>query len=332
MPTRDDIARMARVSSATVSRAYNRPEEVSPEKRARIWKTAEKLGYVPDKNASALRRSGSGAIALLEQKKPGLSSDRYYSWLYAEIVRSVKTVIDASPYRLLLLTADTPQDILEFSERAVCDAFLCHGLDDPGMMDAVRKTGLPLVSCWREYNPKISAVQLDEIKGGRKVGVRFAQAGLCRPAHITGHLRALRVCQERLEGFKSAFSGTEIKVMDQELGIRGGYLSTQKLLPDIRTGRIDCLFVVNDLTAIGAVQALSEAGLRIPRDISVIGYGNLPFIDTLPVKLTTVDEQMGAIYARAAQLVLELMKENRLVREMVAPGFIEGDSVKRRRI
>jgi LacI family transcriptional regulator len=330
MPTRDDVARLARVSTATISRAYNDPSLVSPDKRKRILKAAQKLGYVPDKNASALRRSGSGAVALLEQKKPGLSSDRYYSWLYAEIIRSVKAVIDASPFRLLLLTADTESDIRGFVKQGLCDAFLCHGLSDPGLANAVRKSGLPMVSCWREYNPGINSVQLDEVKGGRMAGDRFRAAGLSRPAHITGALKTQRVCRDRLNGFREAFPDRDVLVIDRELGIRGGYASAMKLLPDIRAGRVDSVFVANDLTAIGAMQAFLEAGLRIPRDISVTGYGNLPFIDTLPVRLTTVDEQMSVIYTRAAQIVLNLLKENRTVHETVAPIFIEGDSVKRR--
>ena len=330
MPTRDDVARLARVSTATVSRAYNDPSLVSPDKQKRILKAAQKLGYVPDKNASALRRSGSGAIALLEQKKPGLSSDRYYSWLYAEVIRSVKAVVDASPFRLLLLTAESKADVRRFTSQGLCDAFLCHGLSDPGLIAAVRKSGLPQVHCWREYNPDINAVQLDEIKGGRMAGDRFKAAGLSRPAHITGVLKKLRVCRDRLSGFESAFPDHDVKVIDQELGIRGGHASAMRLLPDIRSGRVDSVFVVNDLTAIGAMQAFLEAGLRIPRDISVIGYGNLPFIDTLPVRLTTVDEQMSVIYTRAAQIILDLLKENKSVHETVAPIFVEGDSVKRR--
>jgi DNA-binding LacI/PurR family transcriptional regulator len=330
MPTRDDVARLARVSTATVSRAYNDASLVSADKRKRIISAAKRLGYVPDKNASALRRPGSGAIALLEQKKPGLSADRYYSWLYAEVIRSVKTVIDASPFRLLLLSADSAKDVRRFAQQNLCDAFLCHGINDASLIEALVATGLPMVSCWREYNPKINAVQLDEVCGGRMAGERFKAAGLFRPAHITGYLKKLRVCRERLAGFQSAFPGSEVKLIDRELGIHGGHASAKKLLPDIRAGRVDCVFVANDLTAIGAMQAFLESGLRIPRDISVIGYGNLPFIDTLPVKLTTVDEQMSVIYTRAAQIALKLLKENTSIHETVAPVFIEGESVKRR--
>lgn len=329
MPTRDDVARLARVSTATVSRAWNTPSAVSPDKLRRIRAAAEKLAWVPDKHASALRRSGSGSVAFLEPQA-GWPSDkeRHYAWFYARIIRAVKTVLDASPWHLLLVTAGTPAEIRALKTQCVCDGIVSHGISDPGLMTAIRRTGLPHVACWRNVDPAFSSVGVDEVHNGRIVGERFLFAGLSKPAHITGELKRLSVCRERLQGFREIFRGRGMPVLDGELGIRGGYDSARKLIPDIRSGKVDSLFVVNDLTAVGALQAFQEAGIRVPEDLSVIGNGNLPVLDTLPVRLTTVDERLDAVYARAAEIVLELLREPRLVRELVKPILVEGGSVR----
>lgn len=326
MPTRDDVARLAGVSTATVSRVYNTPSSVDPGKVIAVRKAARRLGYVPDKNASALRRSGSGAIALVERRDPWLAGDRIYAWFYARIIRAVKAVIDASPYHLILLTAETPADLKALKERKLCDGFVSHELSDPSLLAAAQKTGLPHVSCWRNYEPGFNTVHVDERRNGKIVAERFLSAGLDAPAHITGRLKTLKVCRDRLEGFESAYPGA-VKVLDHELGIRGGYLSAERLVPSIRAGRIDSVFVVNDETAVGAIQAFTAAGLRIPKDVSVIGNGNLPIIDFLPIRLTTVDECLDVVYGRATEMVLELIREDRRFNEFVSPKLIEGDSV-----
>ncbi|MFH0918853.1 MAG: LacI family DNA-binding transcriptional regulator [Fibrobacterota bacterium] len=327
MPTRDDVARLAKVSTATVSRAYNNPGSVSSEKVKRIREAAKKLRYLPDKNASALRRNGSGAIALIETSHAPSFTDRYYAWHYATVLRAVKSVIDKTLYHLLLITVSSPDDIRALARNRVCDAVIAHDLRDTRLMNAVRGLGLPYVCAYRNLSPGLNIVYIDEVHGGRLAGQRLVSAGCQRPAHITGSLNTNPVCRDRFDGFKNAFPNTPIKLIDGEIGIRGGYASSMQLIPQIHAKEVDSLFVVNDLTAIGVFQAFSEAGVRVPQDISVIGYDNLPFIDTLPVKLTTVDISLGAAYQRASHIILELIKEKRPIQEPIKPVLVEGETV-----
>jgi len=327
MPTRDDVARLARVSTATVSRAYNNPDSVSPEKVKQIRQAAKKLCYVPDKNASALRRNGTGAIALIETTHAPFFTDRYYAWHYATVLRAVKSVIDKTLYHLLLITVSSPNDIRALVRNRICDAVIAHDFRDVRLMNAVQGIGLPYICAYRNLSPGLNTVYIDEAHGGMLAGQRLVSAGCIKPAHITGSLNSNPVCRDRFTGFQGAFPDTPIKLIDGEIGIHGGYTSAMQLLPHIRSKEVDSLFVVNDLTAIGVFQAFSEAGVRVPQDISVIGYDNLPFIDTLPVKLTTVDISLGAAYQRVSHIILELLKEKRPVHEPIKPVLVEGETI-----
>ena len=97
------------------------------------------------------------------------------------------------------------------------------------------------------------------------------------PPHINGELHRLNVCDMRWEGFKSVFTDVEPVIINEGLGIQAGRVAAAKLMPMIRKGKVDSVFVVNDLTALGVMQVLFEKGLRVPDDISVVSYDNLPF-------------------------------------------------------
>lgn len=330
MPTRDDVAKLAGVSSATVSRCYNNPNSVSAKKLEIVLKAAAKLKYSPDKNASSLRRSSSGVIAFVEEKIKGLSADRNYSWLYAELICALKNVIDSSPYILQLITIDSPGQLTSLVKNKTCDAIILHDIHNREIIKVAITCGLPVVACWREQNQKINTVSLDEYFGGKMIAEHLLSNNLNKPSHITAMLKTHPACIERFKGFKSVFTNTSIKVIDGKFGIQGGYASAKKLIPHIKNKKIDSIFVVNDMTAIGVIQALSEASVSIPNDVSVVSYGNNPIIDTLPFKLTTVDEQMGEIYSQAARMALDLLKNNLGLRhEWVKPVFVAGQTVRR---
>ncbi len=330
MPTRNDVARIAGVSSATVSRVYNDQGNVSDEKCKRVLSAAKKIGYIPDKNASSLRRSGSGAIAFLEQSGGnGIAYERYYSWLYAEVIRSVKEVINKSPFNLILLSVSSAKEIKDLVKQNVCDAIICHELSDQSLISAVQGTGIPSVFCYREYNPHLNTVMLDEISGGTIVAERFRAAGVIKPAHITSGMKTSRVCMERWQGFSKIYSENSTRVINGNFGIRGGYESAMQLIPEIKSNKIDGIFAVNDLIAVGVVQALQENRIMIPEQVSVCGYGNIPFIDTLTVGLTTIDEQMSLIYKQATELILKKLKQGGTFHEFVRPVLMERASVRK---
>jgi LacI family transcriptional regulator len=334
MPTRNDVARIARVSSATVSRAFNNPGSVSDDKAKRVLNAAAKLGYVPDKNASALRRSGTGTIMFLE-RKPGddpSSDERFYRWFYADIIRAVKSVIDASMYQLSLHSYSSIDDIRAIKRRPAADGIICYSMTDPREISSVKSLNIPYVVC-RQMEPAAASYNtsyIDEIHGGMIAGQELARTGHRNPAHITGNLSSIAICRARWAGFQQAFPGKAPLLIDGELGIKGGYQSGMKAVPLVREGKVDGVFVVNDLTAIGVIHALLASGVRIPQDVSIVGYDNLPFIGTLPFALTTVEINLSRAYLEGARLLMQSIRDGSAIRNRVLPEIVEGESVQRR--
>ncbi len=330
--TRDEVARLAGVSTATVSRVFNKTGHVIEAKKQSVLQAARKLNYQPDKNASALRRRGSGTIAFLEKHSPyATETAKYYHWFYADVLKAIKTVIDDSMYTLSLLSYRTYKDIDAIADRGLADSIIGFGIYDVKAVRRVAALSLPYVICHHRAPEGYNRVFTDDRAGAKLAAEKFLATGHTRPAHISAHSQTDGVCRDRRLGFQDGFPNNTVLEIDGELGIQGGYLSAQKLIDPIRKGHIDCLFVVNDLTAIGVVQAFQAAGISIPRDISIIGYDHLPFIDTLPFRLTTIDAVMGEAYRLGAKRLLASMQSGAPIEETVRPRLIEGASVAERK-
>ncbi len=326
---RDTVAQLAGVSSATVSRAYNHPERVDELTLRKVREAADKIGYVPDKNASALRRSGSGTIMFCQKRIADLQANRYYKWFYADILLNITTRLEETPYRLRIQQYDRVDELKAVIESKQADAIIAFGVPDPHTAKASGALGVPYVCGHQLYTaPKnVHVASVDEHRGGAIAGEALLRAGCRFPAHITGELRRLNVCDLRWEGFKSSFPNDEPLLINEGLGIQAGRAAAAKLIPFIRKGEIDCVFVVNDLTALGVVQVLLDKGIRIPDDISIISYDNLPFIDALPVRLTTVDIDMGGLYRQATGLLLDSMRTGAAINLLHSPFLVPGDSI-----
>jgi DNA-binding LacI/PurR family transcriptional regulator len=328
---RDAVARMAGVSSATVSRVYNHPERVDEATARKVRKAAEKVGYVLDKNASALRRRGSGVILFCQNRVLNHRADRYYKWFYADVLLAVIARLDETPYRLRIQQYENVDEIKSVVDSGQADAIIGYGIHDPATVTAIGRLGVPYVCGHQFVHPAkgMNVVVVDERHGGAIAGAALKDASLRRPAHITGALDSLNVCQLRWEGFRSVFPGRNIPLVNHGLGIMAGREAAGQLLPLVRKGEVDSVFVVNDLTALGVVQVLLENGVRIPEDLSVVAYDNLPFIDALPVKLTTVDIDFGGLYRVATDLLLDALRTGSTAAAKHLPFLVPGESVRK---
>lgn len=329
---RDEVAALAGVSSATVSRAFNTPRMVSKAKLNRILRVARRLAYFPDRNASALRRRGTGTILLVMAGRRNNPADAtsVYGWLHAEAVQSVQEVIDPTLFRLQLALMYPDGRLEKILNKYPCDGvIISHGLINPAMAGFLRKLDLPYVCCCphSECYADLNVCYIDEFAGGRLAASMFRTRNLVRPAHITWSVRDTDVCRARWEGYRAGWEGHPVVLHDGEPNIQGGYKSALALVPRIRSGEIDCIFVVNDLTAVGVIYALLEKRIRIPADVALIGYDNLPFLHALPIRLATLDISFGRLYARAVECLLTVILEPRPVRERVVPVFVPGNSL-----
>ncbi len=328
---RKQVADLAGVSETTVSRVYNNPELVASDKVDLVLKTARKLGYIPDKAASALRRKGTGNILFLEIKKHRTydwTQISYYNWFYADIVRTLFKQMESHMYQLRHYQAESISDILALKDMNICDAILVFNVEDKEIVTALETLGIPFICCHHtEKFKSVSICATDNFYGGMLVARYLQEAGCRKPVYITGFFKETFAHAQRLNGFLSVYNRKNVLVLDGKIGIDGGFKAGKRIIAPIKNAEIDCIGVVNDLTAIGVIHALTGAGIKIPEQVSIIGYDNLPFTIALPFKLVTVDLFLNQIYANAVDLVIKSIHNEKVYREVIKPALVPGDSV-----
>lgn len=306
-PTIAEVARLAGVSSATVSLVLNKVEtaRISPQTRHRVLEAAERLHYRVNANAKALRIQRSHTIGLL--------SDRVATEPYAgAMVSGAQAELWRHGYLLFVIDTGADPDM----EAAAVDALLERQVE--GILFAAMSTaqvqpprGLGrvravLLNCYSD-GPAHPSVIPGERAGGDAATTLLLQAGHRRVAFINAR-PTLFASAERLKGYRDALARCGVDEDPAYLRYgdwrqSGGYTQARELLalPDPPTG----ILCANDRTAMGAYDAIREAGLRIPEDISVVGYDDQrDLADELHPPLTTVALPHREMGLQAARLLL----------------------------
>ncbi|HAK45107.1 MAG TPA: LacI family transcriptional regulator, partial [Spirochaeta sp.] len=292
--SRDEVAAAAGVSSATVSRVYNNPSSVSAAKQRDVFEAAEKLGYIPNKSASALRRNGTGIITLVELKKeqrPYYWGDLpIFKWFYTDVLHAVKNIIDESMFQLNIASASDSRDITAL--RGQTDGLICYDVDETAEAEMIAASNLPYVlghhtKSFEGFNRSST----DNFEGGRLQAQLLKDTGCSSPAYITAHLDMVQPHLDRLEGFLSVYPEHDVRIVGDGIGRTAGFRAAVEII-----GKVDGIAAVNDITAAGAGYALSEAGIKVQQDIPLVGYDNMPLSIALPFKLLSIDLRPSQIY------------------------------------
>ncbi len=301
------MAELARVSSATVSRVYNDPQSVSPEKRKTVLEAAGKLGYRPNKAASTLRRSGTGTIMLLECEKPERSyywkNLKVFNWFYADVIHGLQEVFDASMYTLKLKRVGHISDIARL--RGEADGIIGFDIDRIEEAEAVASLGIPYIICHHTACfPGYNRCSTDNRKGGFLQSRFLGESGCRRTVYLTGYLESVYAHMERLEGFlESAESlGNEVLVMDNALSGEnpreiGEYLAGI-------SSRFDSIAAVNDLTLLRVLQGIPG---EILGNKTLIGYDAMPVRDLVSSPFASIDPLPHEIYRQAALRIIHML-------------------------
>ncbi len=330
--TRKELAKKAGVSEATVSRAFNQPNSVKIEKREKVISLAKKMGYQPDKHASALRRNGSGTILFLENK-----AERKYSWIkiecfrwfYGDIVWAISEESENSLYHIRFKTAESLLDIRNILQQERFDGIIGFNFEEPARAEILAESGIPYICA--HHTKKLSGfnrIMLNNYKGGYLAGEFFKKTGHKKPVYVSGYLEYQSAHDERYKGFMDALSPITVDLIDINVSLEGGVEAGRKLLKRVKNREIDCIGVVNDLTAWGLIQVFREAGIKIPEDISIIAYDNLPITLSLPFRLASIDLRLHDIYSQAYKKLILQIQTGEIVDEVVDPYLIKGNSVK----
>lgn len=301
-----DVARHAQVSVATVSRALNGLDNVREQTRDKITAAAKALGYVPHAGARSLSLARTNAIGVV---LPDLHGE-----FFSEIVRGMDREASRQGYLLLLSNMHGRREQAALAMRAM------HGRVDalivmaPHLNEDELAAALPvglrsMLINTRDASGTHPSIHLDNQAGVRAVVDHLVGLGRKRLVHIAGP-GANMDAQERAEAFRSAAEShkVEFEVVQGDFEEESGEVAVGALIE--RGHAFDAVFAANDNMAIGALQALRAAGRRVPEDVAVAGFDDIPL--ARHIGLTTVQVRIAELGERALSRLLA--------------GFVKADS------
>jgi LacI family transcriptional regulator len=299
-----DVAARAGVSKTTVSRVLNGRGELDQETAARVRRVIEHLGYVPSARAVGLARGRTCIVGMLV---PSLT----WPWM-GEVLQGVVDVVESAGYGLLLFTCNQGEEsIRQFASQVSAQSF--DGLlviEPEGTLDYIaelHRGGLPVVLIDdRGHQRPFPSVATTNRSGGEAAARHLLELGRRRPLVITG-IEAFGCTQQRLAGFAETFAAAGLP-LEPQLVVEGDF--TFDLGRTVVKGRIeagiefDAVFAHNDLSAGGAMKALREAGRKIPDDVAVVGFDDIPYAAHTEPPLTTVHQPMREMGEAAARMLM----------------------------
>jgi LacI family transcriptional regulator len=308
-PTLKDIAREIGVHPSTVSRALDPATRatLTADVIERVRSAADRLGYRPNRLAASLRTSRSMTVGVMI---PDITN-----MIFPPILRGIESVLEPEGYAALVVSTD---NLPEREERLV-EVLRERGVDgiihaaaqrnDP-LIPQIAREGTPVVTVNRRIEGGgIPAVVNDEEGGIRMLVGHLHALGHRRIAHVAGP-SFLSTGQARLAALRAALaqlSMTETAVAEADRFLETEGKRCARLLLD-RGPLFTALVCANDRLALGAIEAVREAGLRCPEDLSVTGFNDMPLLDRIPPALTTIRIQPFATGRTAARTLLALMR------------------------
>ena len=330
-----DIARDLKISVVTVSKVLRKHPDIGPETRQKVLQRMKELNYRPNLAARALSTGRTHAIGLIV---PDLVHP-----FFGQVAKALSGVLRAKGYSLVLSSSDDDpeleqQEIDQLLARRVDVLVLASAQRDPENFRHIQEQKTPLVLIDRKIDGvPAHFVGIDDVEAGRIAAQHLIDVGCRNLAHIGGP-EHVSTAAGRAQGYREVLARRNIKerlgtVIMRERGDEAadhtGYLAMKQLLA--MKPRPDGVFCYNDPTAMGAMKAVLEAGLDVPRHIAIVGCGNVAYADFMRVPLTSVDQQSRQIGERAAKLALSILEHSpsRPKQVVLQPSLIERASTQR---
>jgi DNA-binding LacI/PurR family transcriptional regulator len=310
-----DIAYLAGVSQPTVSRALRGSPTVNEETRKRILQIAHELNYKVDKNASNLRRLQSGTLALLFFEDPTLD-DSLINPFFLSMLGSLTRACALQGYDLLISFQQLSNNWhADYQDSNKADGLILLGYGDyveyRTRLEQLVQQGTHFVR-WGAVLPDQPGVSIgcDNLQGGRDITRHLLERGRRSVAFIGDASEHCPEFLERYRGYTQSLTeaGCEVQASLRAAAIStemSGYNAITELLS--RNARFDAIVCASDLIAIGAMRALHERGLRVPEDVAVAGFDDIPMASFANPGLTTVQQDTKAAAALLVETLLALI-------------------------
>jgi LacI family transcriptional regulator len=310
--TIQQVAESAGVSIQTVSRVLNNRPDVSPQTRQRVQQIISDLGYQPFAIARGLASQRTYTL--------GLIASDFSDYWFSQVVTGAE--IEAHEHSYFFMLGNTGGDPLEepkflrlLKQRHV-EGFLFVRASRPNDLEHLRnlqKSGIPIVTTGF-YLPlaEFGVVEVDNVRGGRKATQYLIELGHSQVAMITGPSDWKSV-SDRTQGYIQALGSAELTpnpdliVHGENWLHRSGYEAAKELLK--KKQPFTALFAQNDRIASGAINALKEAGFRVPQDVSIVGYDDIPEAEFSDPPLTTIRQPMQEVGKAATRLLIKMIED-----------------------
>jgi len=309
--TLEDIAKQSGVSRSTVSRVVNNHPNVSEDVRKRVKEVINKTGYQPHAAARTLASQRSWMLGLvLPRSVSSFFADPYFP----RLTQGIAQACNQYNYTLGLFLISTKEDeeaiFPRVSRKGLLDGILLQS-DQLGdqLTDQIIQSKIPLVIIGRPfYNKNVSYIDVDNVNGAFTAVSHLIRLGYQRIGTITG-VSTRTVSLDRKEGYIKALTERgrnidESLIVEGDFTEAGGYYAMQQLLPN----KPDAVFAASDIMAIGAMRAIREAGLRVPEDIALVGFDDLPLATMPEPRLTTIRQPVYQFGVKAVEILLDLIE------------------------
>lgn len=307
--TLEQIAVIAGVSRATVSRVINADPNVSDKTRARVMRVIQELNFQPNRAARSLAGGRAGVIGLVIPVGVGTIFAEPFFSLLIQGVTSESNSRDVSTMLWLSEPDYERRMITKILYNGLVDGLIISSTtaDDP-LIDAICRSHMPFVIVGRyPCQDELTYVDSDNLNGAHQAVEHLLGLGRQRIATISGPQNTA-VGQDRYQGYVQAFHQHGLSVLpelvvESDFTDQGGYAAMQQLLLQ----HPDAVFVASDWMALGAMRALREAGARVPEDIALVGFDDIPLASQTIPPLTTIRQQILQMGALASQLLQDLL-------------------------
>jgi LacI family transcriptional regulator len=330
-PTLENVAERARVSKSTVSRVLNSSAKISSGTRERVLDAVRELGYEPNIIARSLIKRKTYTI--------GVVLEDILNPFFAEVAKGIESALKGTNYSMLMTSSDYGEENeLELTRKLLrykVDGVLITPMEpDSGAISLLRKKGVPFFIMNASSGEKdVSWIESDNLEGGYLAAKYLIDLGhwclLC--------LRSMKLMgtRARFDGFMRAVQEAGLPMNDHLIrgdvnATKDSYILMNEIIAEIGPKNLPTgLVAVNDAVAIGAMESLFEHDVRIPEDVSIIGYDDINFAGLLRVPLTTIHQPKFKMGELAAQHLIDKIErgEEGVARQfLVEPSLVIRES------
>jgi len=313
MVTIYDIAKRVGCASSTVSKALNNSREVSDKRKIEILAIAKEMGYVPNSSARSLATKNSWSIGVLFSEDLNIGLEHHF---FSGVLQSFKTYVEDLGYEVSFVSKKIGAQsltYLEWCKYKNIDGVLIVTVDvDDENLSELTQSGIPIVTVDNGLL-NIPTIISDNFQGTRMAVEYLILKGAKRIAHIAGPLRSFAAA-ERLEGYKTVLKNNDLDLNESLIveannyDFLSGKIALRQLLEQNKEVP-EAIYAASDDIALGAIIELRELGLRVPDDVSVIGFDNIELTRYTSPSLTTVSQQKKLIGSEAAKHLIALINK-----------------------